>query len=598
MQKKSFLWQLFFRCFLVAVLTLAAVGFFASLTIRTFSRSRTASEMLNQAKMIRSYVAEAVSEHGNLEKICASVAESGSYITVVSPDGRILCDTLGEKIVIGTGFSEQPEINSALKLKEGWSVRKNTSIDRNFVYAALPVDDAGAVKAVLRFARPEDSVRDIYLKLHTGLWLFIFAAFAISGLVSWVIIKKMVTPIEELTRGAMALASGDLTNRLHVPSINEMETLAESMNEMASQLNERIVMVSSQRNELEAVLASMMEGVIAIDTDEFVISINHSAEQILGVAHESVKGRKIHELTRNISLLKYVDAAIASDARKEEDIILAREGRRILNARSSPLMGITNERLGTLFVFNDVTKLRRLENMRRDFAANVSHEIKTPLTSIKGFFETLQTCIREDPDRVDQFLEIIGKNINRLMAIIDDLLKLSRIENDNEQNVIRFMPEKIGNVIDAAVSLCSQKAASRNIRLETDCPDDLSADMEASLMEQAVRNLMDNAIDYSNERGSVSVSASVKAGIARISVKDNGIGIPYTHLDRIFERFYRVDKARSRKAGGTGLGLAIVKHIMQAHGGNVEVSSRPGTGSTFTLTFPAARREAKSDQVS
>lgn len=191
-------------------------------------------------------------------KICASVAESGSYITVVSPDGRILCDTLGEKIVIGTGFSEQPEINSALKLKEGWSVRKNTSIDRNFVYAALPVDDAGAVKAVLRFARPEDSVGDIYLKVHTGLWFFIFAAFAISGAGFMGNHKKNGYTIEE-QRVAMALASGDLTSRLHVPSINEMETLAESMNEMASQLNERIVMVSSQKTSLRLSRGMMEE---------------------------------------------------------------------------------------------------------------------------------------------------------------------------------------------------------------------------------------------------------------------------------------------------------------------------------------------------
>lgn len=589
MQKKSFLWQLFFRTFLIAVLTLVSVGVFASLATRSLSRSQSGSDMIRQAKMIGSYIGGSISENTNLEQICSGVKESGTYMTVVTPDGGILCDNLGEKLVIGRGFSEQSEINSALRLKEGFAIRKSELLKIDLIYAALPVTDAGAIKAVIRLARPVESIRGFYTRSISGIGIFVFIAFLISGFISWITLKRMVTPIEELTKGAMALASGDLSNRLYIPSIQEMETLAESLNEMAAQLNERIQMVSSQRNELEAVLASMQEGVIAIDLDECVININHSAEHIIGMPHDNVKGRKIHELTRNISLLKYVDASIASDARKEEDIILTREGRRILNARSSPLMGINNERLGTLFVFNDVTRLRLLENIRRDFAANVSHEIKTPLTSIKGFVEILDDCIKEDPGRVPHFLEIIRKNIDRLMAIIDDLLRLSRIENENEQNSIRFMPERISGILNSVSQLCAAKAASRKISVEINCPDDLVAEMDANLMEQAVQNLLDNAVDYSDEGSSIIISASIKEGVAKITVKDSGIGIPYAHLDRIFERFYRVDKARSRKAGGTGLGLAIVKHIMQAHGGSVEVSSKKGTGSTFALLFPAAR---------
>ena len=596
MQKKSFLWQLFFRTFLIAVLTLVAVGIFASLTTRALSRSQAGSEMIGQAKMISSYIAEAISADANLEKICAAIQESGTYLTVVTPDGRVLCDSLGEDLVIGRSFSEQPEINAALRLKEGIAIRNNPLVKTDLIYAAIPVNDAGVIKAVIRLAKPVGTIRELYLRSSASIGFFVFFAFLVSGLISWFSLKRMVTPIEELTKGAMVLASGDLTNRLHVPSIQEMETLAVSMNEMAAQLNERIQMVSSQRNELESVLASMQEGVIAIDLDEYVININHSAEQIIGVPHDNVKGKKIHELTRNISLLKYVDASIESDARKEEDIILTREGKRILNARSSPLMGINNQRLGTLFVFNDVTKLRRLENMRKDFAANVSHEIKTPLTSIKGFVETLQNCMKDDPDRVGHFLEIIGKNINRLMLIIDDLLKLSRIENENEQNLIKFMPEKISDILSTVNAFCSQKAAAKDISVEITCSEGLVAEMDASLMEQAVRNLVDNAIEYSHEGSSIGINASVKGEVAKISIKDSGIGIPYAHLDRIFERFYRVDKGRSRKAGGTGLGLAIVKHIMQAHGGGVDVKSKPGIGSTFTLTFPASRKETSPDR--
>jgi len=595
MQKKSFLWQLFFRTFLIAAITLTAVGIFSSLSVRSMSRAQAGAGMIEQAKMLKPYISGAISSGSDLSGICAGVQESGTYLTVVTTDGTVLCDNLGEQLVMGRGFSEQPEINSALRLKEGISIRLSPLLKKDLIYVALPLNDAGVIKALIRLAKPADTIRDLYFKSNAGIGIFVFFAFLVSGLISWLTLKRMVTPIEELTKGAMAIASGDLTNRLYIPSIQEMETLAESMNEMATQLNERIRMVSSQRNELEAVLASMVEGVIAIDLDECVISINHSAEQIIGVPHDNVKGKKIHELTRNISLLKYVDAAIASDARKEEDIILTREGRRILNARSSPLMGINNERIGTLFVFNDVTKLRRLENMRRDFAANVSHEIKTPLTSIKGFVETLHNCMDDDPGRVGHFLEIIGKNINRLMLIIDDLLKLSKIENENDQNLIKFMPGKISDILSSVNAFCSQKAAAKDIAVEIVCPEALIAEMDASLMEQAVQNIVDNAIEYSNQGSSIVINASVKDEVAKISIKDSGIGIPYSHLDRIFERFYRVDKGRSRKAGGTGLGLAIVKHIMQAHGGGVDVKSKPGIGSTFTLTFPASRKGTRHD---
>lgn len=593
MQTRSFLWQLFFKTFLIAILTLAAVGIFSSLTFRSLSRSQAASEMITQARILQTFVTESLSKGEDLGMICKGVKDAGSFLTIVSTNGSILCDSLGEKLVIGRGFSEQPEINSALRLKEGQDIRHSSSSNSEMIFVALPVNESGVIKAIIRLAKPVNDIRSVYFKSNALIWAFVFVAFLVSGLISWFMLKKMTTPIQELTRGALALASGDLTNKLHVPSIQEMETLAESMNEMATQLNERIQMVSSQRNELESVLASMQEGVVAIDLDECVININHSAEQILGNQGNNLKGRKIHELTRNISLLKYVEAAAESEARKEEDIILTRDGRRILNARSSPLMGVNNERIGTLFVFNDVTRLRRLESMRRDFAANVSHEIKTPLTAIKGFVETLHTCIKDDPERVSHFLDIIGKNIIRLMAIIDDLLKLSRIENENEQNLIKFSPEKISAIIASVNAFCGQKASSRNIGIEVICPDDLVADVDANLMEQALQNIIDNAIEYSDAGSLVVITASKKDDVARISVKDTGIGIPYAHLDRIFERFYRVDKARSRKAGGTGLGLAIVKHIMQAHGGNVEVKSRIGNGSTFTLTFPLVKQTGR-----
>ena len=237
-------------------------------------------------------------------------------------------------------------------------------------------------------------------------------------------------------------------------------------------------------------------------------------------------------------------------------------------------------------VFNDVTQLRRLEDMRRDFVANVSHEIKTPLTAIKGFVETLQQGNVEKAKEKERFLGIIQKHVDRLNAIIEDLLSLSRIEQENERKEINFQQVKIEGIFQAAMQLCRAKAEEKEIRIDLDCEKDDTAVFDATLIEQAVVNLLDNALKYSEPQSTVLLKSELQNSEMIISVQDHGIGIAQKHLPRLFERFYRVDKSRSRKEGGTGLGLAIVKHIAQAHGGHVTVESKLGEGSCFSIHLP------------
>jgi two-component system phosphate regulon sensor histidine kinase PhoR len=238
-------------------------------------------------------------------------------------------------------------------------------------------------------------------------------------------------------------------------------------------------------------------------------------------------------------------------------------------------------------VLNDVTHLRKLENVRKDFAANVSHEIKTPLTAIKGFVETLRTAKADHPEDTGRFLAIIEKHVNRLTAIIEDLMKLSKIEQQDEKSEIQLEESSVKSVILSAVQTCREKTVAKNITVDLACPENISARIDSRLMIQALVNLLDNAINYSGEKGNIKISATLKNSELIVSVQDHGIGIPKEHLSRLFERFYRVDKARSRNLGGTGLGLAIVKHIAHAHGGRVSVDSTPGKGSTFSLYLPA-----------
>jgi two-component system phosphate regulon sensor histidine kinase PhoR len=282
-----------------------------------------------------------------------------------------------------------------------------------------------------------------------------------------------------------------------------------------------------------------------------------------------------------------VKNALTSQEPVEKDILLYTDVERIINAHGTLLRDADKHRVGALIVLNDITRLWRLENIRRDFVANVSHEIRTPITAVKGFVETLRDGSVKDPKDSKRFLGIIEKHVDRLEAIIEDLLSLSRIERGTEGEHIMLQGGRIRDVLLTAIQVCEAKAAPKNIRVELSCNEELKANINPALLEQAVVNLIDNAIKFSDNGSSVLVKAIQMNGQIGISIRDQGCGIEKKHLPRLFERFYRVDKARSRQMGGTGLGLAIVKHITQAHGGQVSVESIPGEGSTFSIHIPS-----------
>ncbi|MDL2124677.1 MAG: ATP-binding protein [Deltaproteobacteria bacterium] len=296
--------------------------------------------------------------------------------------------------------------------------------------------------------------------------------------------------------------------------------------------------------------------------------------------------RSIQEVVRNPELQKIVKSALGSGDHREGDIVLYQDEESILNVQTTSLLDENERFIGILIVLNDVTRLRRLENMRKEFVSNVSHEIKTPLTAIKGFVETLSHGAMDNPDEAKRFLNIIEKHVNRLVAIIEDFMRLSVIEQKDKSEDIKLEKGKIRSVIKTAIQVCQAKAEAKKIKVNLICSEDISAKIDTQLFEQAAVNLLDNAIKYSEEGGLVQIEVITTDTEVCINFKDYGIGIPKEHLPRLFERFYRVDKARSRKLGGTGLGLAIVKHIIQTHGGYVTVESNPGEGSNFVIHLP------------
>jgi two-component system, OmpR family, phosphate regulon sensor histidine kinase PhoR len=402
---------------------------------------------------------------------------------------------------------------------------------------------------------------------------------------SWLVAQRLSAALANLRQGAARFASGDLDFRVRATESEEFSSLAESMNLMAEQLEDRLATVTAQRNELEVMLAAMVEAVVVVDREGRVSRLNPAAGRLMGIEPDAARGRPLEEAARNVPLIQFVARLFDGDEALETEIGLFQDGEPItLRAHGNLIRGPRGMVTHALVVLHDVTRLKKLELVRRDFVANVSHELKTPLTSIKAAVETLKAGTgREEAER---FVDMILRHADRLNAIIDDLLVLSRVEQGAERNEIGLAPGKVGEVLVAAKSALERSANDKNIRVEIDCAPELSAPMNAALLEQAVTNLLDNAVKYSGAGAAVWVRAGAEGDRVVIAVADEGPGIPAEHLSRIFERFYRVDKARSRKLGGTGLGLSIARHIVSAHGGEIRVTSEVGKGSVFTILLP------------
>lgn len=587
--KKRLLWQIFPAFLIITILGLFLISWNVSALMKNFYYEEKRVQLEKLGALSVSAFPDLIEngDYAQIQMLCEQMGQTtNTRFTVIAPRGKVLGDSQESPEIMVNHF-DRPEFQTALTGRVGSDIRPSETLGREMMYVAIPIIENGEIIAVLRTSVATTRLQATLHSLYGQIFRYgLLIAFLLSLLIlafSW----KISRPLELLRLGAERFAHGDLTHRLAVPSSREIAGLAKSMNKMAAQLDERIRTIIAQRNEQQAVLSSMIEGVIAVSADGKVMSLNNAAAAMLQETIENAEGRTIEEVIRNTDLQQFVRRALESEQPVENQIVLHANSQheQYLQAHGTLLKDDKEHRIGAVIVMNDITHIRRLEQVRRDFVANVSHELKTPVTSIKGFIETLRDGAVNRPEDSRRFLEIIARQTDRLNSIIDDLLTLSRVEQQSDLQMA-VEPVKLQQVLSAAVDLCEVRAVQKNMTVQTECDKTLIVPANASLLEQAVVNLVDNAIKYSDPDSQVLVEGLQVENEIQIRVHDNGCGIAKEHLPRLFERFYRVDKARSRKLGGTGLGLAIVKHIAQCHKGRVTVNSTVGKGSTFTLHLP------------
>ena len=586
-KRKKILHQIYPTYLVVTFSALFVVIWFIFHTLNGFFLDETRRDLTARAELIRHHIKAAGLTGPALDAWCKAAGSSAkTRITLVLPSGRVVADSEEDPARM-ENHADRTEILQALQTGSGSSLRYSDALKTQIMYVALPMTGENSARLVVRTALPVTSIYSALDDIKFNIFAAALVLALLVAMVSLVISRNIALPIREMEQGARRFAGGDLSSKLALPASAELASLAEAMNDMAGRLDERIKTAIRQRNELNAVFSSMTEAVIAIGSDEKILRVNHAAETFLRKSRQALHGTFLYEVIRNHDFKKFVESAVKTD-RSEADLPFELDGKpHIINIHASALVDETGERMGTLLILNDVTRMRQLETMRKDFAANVSHELKTPLTSIQGFTETLLA----EPSLLDnahvvRCLEIIASNTKRLTTIIDDLLKLSEIEHADRQKDFKFQKAPLADVINSAAAICRPDLDSKQIKLESDCPGGLTLPIDPFLLELAMVNLVENAVKYSPDNSEVRISVEDKGREVHVSVIDHGTGIAEAHIPRIFERFYRVDKARSRELGGTGLGLAIVKHVAQIHGGRIDVQSTPGRGSVFTLILP------------
>jgi two-component system phosphate regulon sensor histidine kinase PhoR len=592
LKRKTLFWKLYPSFLIIAVISLLAIVMIALWSFKSFYYQERADDLEIRAKILMPEFSRLIQSknYQEIQKKSQKLGDdSSTRITIILPSGKIIGDNKKDPSSMDNHKS-RPEIEQATRLGKGLSIRYGHTLAIDSMYFAIAIIAQNKMIGILRTSTPLDTLQNalwsIYYKVSLGFFILII----ITAFASWWMSKALVRPLEVIKVQAQRLAKGDFSSRVQLSSNDSLESeqLGQAFNEIAIQLNQRIEIILNQRNEQEAVFSSMVEGVIAVDSNKNILRINQAAYNILKISEKNIEGVKLKSVIENNELHSLILFALQQNTPVGQEIIIHDddEHEQVLFAQSAPLLDIHKDKCGTLVVFNDITKLKEFELQRKEFVANVSHELRTPLTAIQGLSETLIEFPNLVQEKRAYFTDVIHTHSIRLESIIENLLTLSKIEKETEVDDLDIVDESITLALSNALFLCKDKALKRNIDIILNNAEDITFKHNSSLIEQAIINLLNNAIKYSNGNSEIKITVIKQNQEIKISVEDKGSGIPEEHLSRLFERFYRVDKARSRALGGTGLGLSIVKHITLAHKGTVDVKSEINKGSVFSITLP------------
>lgn len=567
---------------LVAVLLIALPG------LQRRASEQTAAALEAQARLIARLVLPALVQGADPRAIDALVDSASrdlhARVTIVTPDGRVLADSAasGEALAALENHGDRPEVQEALRTGRGTSVRHSATMEDDLMYSAVAIRDGGRVLGVARVALSQRGVREQARYLAGAVVVALVLAFVITALLSVLFSPSLAGPLKSVMEAARQFAAGNLDARSTVSRRDEVGELARILNRSADQLQERITEIARDRARIDAILSAMEDGVLAVDHQGVVLLANQALRASLGL--RDPLGHPYVEAVRQREVGQVLEHVLKTGERKVLEAEL-HHLRRVYALTGVPFPGAEGTPHGAVLTFHDVTERRRLDQVRRDFVANASHELRTPLTSIRGFVEALEDGAAADPPTAVRFLGKIHTHADRMGALVEDLLELSRLESGERPSVRE--PVDVAEVAEDVAASFAEMAARKGLTLEHRHRPAPTVTSDGDRLRRIIENLVENAIKYTPAGGSVRIESGARdGGAAQVTVSDDGPGIAPEHLPRIFERFYRVDKARSRELGGTGLGLSIVKHLAESIGASVGVSSDVGRGTRFTVLLP------------
>jgi two-component system, OmpR family, phosphate regulon sensor histidine kinase PhoR len=586
--------KLTFTLVAFVAVTFAAAGLYVSAALQSFAAEALEARLATAARLLHDEVlalVEAQALPAELHALAARAGRStGTRVTVIAADGSVLADSAvrPQELVTVESHADRPEVHAALGGRTGRDIRTSDTTHEPLFYVAEPLLDEERVLGVVRFALPVSVVTASHAALRRVMLLGGLLALAVAAAVGVFVSRRITEPVIAMQRTARRMSEGDFAARAPVASTDEIGALGRALNAMAARLRDKVEDLEHEQTKIRAILDGMVEGVIAVDGHDRVLFMNERARGLLGVSPHLAGPKPLLEVVRHAELHAAASAARAASGGEpvRRELTLVWPVRRVVQVNALPLVFGTAVK-GAVMVLDDVTELRRLERVRTEFVANLSHELRTPLTAIQGYVETLLGAPNDDADQRTKFLEVVHRHAERLGRLLNDLTDLSNIELGKVS--LELEPLCLAGVVDAALAVARPAADARHVSLGTDVSAGLPlVHADHDRLQQILINLVDNAVKYTPGGGAVVVRARTTGPASvEVTVADTGIGIPPSDLPRVTERFYRVDKARSRALGGTGLGLAIVKHLVHAHGGQLGIDSEPGRGTVVRFTLPA-----------